>query len=199
MPGELTITAKPVTVTADAKSKVYGQADPALTYTAGALLGDDAFTGSLTRAAGETVGTYRINQGTVSAGSNYAVSFTGANFTITPWTYGVGFKSPVSMDSTKVNQLKGGSTVPLKFNVFAGATEVTANVGTVFAKTAACDASDATVSVTVESTGSTSLRYDTTGAQWVYNWKAPTTQGCYKVGVNLTDGSVISADFKITK
>ena len=29
----LTITARPVTVTADAKSKVYGDDDPALTYT----------------------------------------------------------------------------------------------------------------------------------------------------------------------
>ncbi len=103
------------------------------------------------------------------------------------------------MDSSKVNQLKGGSTVPLKFNVFAGTTEVTANVGTVFARTQSCDSGDTTVSVVVESTGSTSLRYDTTGAQWVYNWKAPTTLGCYKVGVTLTDGTVLAADFKVTK
>ena len=199
VPAELTITAKPVTVTAHAKTKVFGQVDPALTYTAGALLGDDTFTGALSRAAGEKVGTYAIGVGTLTAGTNYAIQFTAADFKVTAWTFGTGFKSPVSMDSNKVNQLKGGSTVPLKFNVFAGTTEVIANVGTVFATTAPCDSGDATVSVPVEATGSTSLRYDTTGAQWIYNWKAPTGLGCYKVGVTLTDGTVITTDFKVTK
>ena len=81
----LTISARPVTVTADAKSKTYGDADPALTYT-GALHGTDSFTGSLARVAGENVGTYAINQGTLSAGSNYALTFVGANLTITKAT-----------------------------------------------------------------------------------------------------------------
>ena len=42
-----------VNVTADAKSKKYGEDDPVLTYTAGALFGTDAFTGALARAEGE--------------------------------------------------------------------------------------------------------------------------------------------------
>ena len=50
----LTISARPVTVTADAKSKTYGDNDPALTYT-GALHGSDSFTGNLVRDAGENV------------------------------------------------------------------------------------------------------------------------------------------------
>ena len=58
----LTINARPVTVTADAKSKTYGDDDPALTYT-GALHGSDSFTGTLTREAGENVGSYAITQG----------------------------------------------------------------------------------------------------------------------------------------
>ncbi len=130
---------------------------------------------------------------------NYSLSMQTATASILRWTYGTGFKSPVTMDSTKVNQLKGGSTVPLKFNVYAGTTEVTANVGTVFARTQACESGDATVSVLVESTSASSLRYDTTGAHWVYNWKAPTGTGCYKVGLTLTDGTVLAADFKVTK
>ena len=77
----LTINARPVTVTADAKSKTYGDADPALTYT-GTLHGTDSFTGSLTRVAGENVGSYAIQQGSLSAGSNYALTFVGANLTI---------------------------------------------------------------------------------------------------------------------
>ena len=46
--GNLTITPRLVTVTADAKAKVYGDADPALTYTvAPALVGTDTFAGAL--------------------------------------------------------------------------------------------------------------------------------------------------------
>ena len=71
-----------VTVTADAISKTYGKDDPKLTYTAGALFGTDAFTGALARAEGEAVNTYAITQGTLSAGDNYNIKFTGADFTI---------------------------------------------------------------------------------------------------------------------
>jgi hypothetical protein len=80
----LTITTRAVTVTVDAKTKGYGDADPALTYaiTAGSLVGTDAFSGSLTRAPGEAVGTYAINQGTLSLGSNYALTYAGADLTI---------------------------------------------------------------------------------------------------------------------
>ena len=81
------ITAKPLTITAEAKTKVAGQADPALTYTSEGLVSGDAITGSLKRAEGEDVGTYAINQGDLSAGSNYTISYTGANFTITSATF----------------------------------------------------------------------------------------------------------------
>jgi len=47
------------------------------------LLGTDAFTGSLTRAAGEAVGSYNILIGTLSAGSNYSISYFGASLAIT--------------------------------------------------------------------------------------------------------------------
>ena len=76
------ITAKTLTITAEAKSKTYGEADPSLTYTSSGLIGEDAMTGSLSRAEGENVGTYAITQGTLSAGDNYTISYTGANLTI---------------------------------------------------------------------------------------------------------------------
>ena len=79
---DLTITKATVTVTADAQSKVYGEADPALTYNVTGLVGSDALTGELTRDAGENVGAYAITQGTLSAGENYNMTFTGAVFTI---------------------------------------------------------------------------------------------------------------------
>jgi|GEM_PF-2078110 len=78
------ITPKSISVTAAAKSKVYGSSDPALTYTASTLYSGDSYTGVLARAAGDTVGSYAINQGDLTAGSNYSIAFTGANLTVTP-------------------------------------------------------------------------------------------------------------------
>ncbi|GAT61626.1 leucine-rich repeat protein [Paludibacter jiangxiensis] len=85
----LTVNALPVTVTVNAgQSKLYGESDPALTYSVSpALKAGDAFTGALARVAGEDVGTYAINQGALSAGANYAVTFVGNNFSITPSSF----------------------------------------------------------------------------------------------------------------
>ncbi|MCL4205954.1 MAG: hypothetical protein KJ000_26010 [Pirellulaceae bacterium] len=80
---DLTVTRAPLTVTADAKSKVYGSADPPLTYTATGLVPGDAITGSLTREPGEDVGSYAIQQGTLDAGANYSLTYEGADLTVT--------------------------------------------------------------------------------------------------------------------
>ena len=79
---DFTINQKTLTITADAKSKTYGEADPALTYTHSELVGDDAITGELSRAEGENVNTYAIGQGTLTAGDNYTITYNGANLTI---------------------------------------------------------------------------------------------------------------------
>ena len=81
----VTITAKGVTVAAKAANRAYGAANPALEYTASGLLGDDKLTGALECAATATsaVGEYDITQGTLAAGSNYAISYTGAKLTVT--------------------------------------------------------------------------------------------------------------------
>jgi hypothetical protein len=76
------ITQRPISVTADAKKKSVGMIDPPLTYTAPALFGTDAWTGSLTRDAGDTEGDYPIRLGTLSAGGNYAITFVGADLSI---------------------------------------------------------------------------------------------------------------------
>jgi len=75
-----------ITVTADAQSKVYGDADPALTYkiTSDSLVSGDSFTGTLTRAAGDVAGTYAIQQGTLALSSNYNLTYEGASLTIAP-------------------------------------------------------------------------------------------------------------------
>lgn len=80
----LTITARAITVTADVKTKVYGDADPELTWqvTDGSLVGTDAPLGSLSREAGEDVGVYTIEQGSLAFGGNYCVSFVGSDLAI---------------------------------------------------------------------------------------------------------------------
>jgi hypothetical protein len=79
---DYTIKPKALTITADAKTKAKGEADPALTYKADGLVEGDAITGALARAEGEGVGEYAITQGTLSAGDNYTIAFTGAKLTI---------------------------------------------------------------------------------------------------------------------
>ncbi len=80
---KVTVNPRPLTIQAAAQSKTYGEEDPTLTYSNSALMVGDELTGALTRAAGEDVGTYAITQGTLTAGDNYSISYTGANLTIT--------------------------------------------------------------------------------------------------------------------
>ena len=112
---KLVVKKVPITVTADAKTKKVGTADPALTYTyTGTLAGADAFTGELTRQPGEEIGKYDILQGTLTLGDNYDITYNKAVFEIldkTPQTitvadfgektYGDGeFAISVTPDST---------------------------------------------------------------------------------------------------
>lgn len=78
---DFTVEKRKVTVTADAVSKTYGDADPELTYTCDGLLAADSLTGALSREAGESVGTYTLLLGTLSH-SDYEIEFVPAAFTI---------------------------------------------------------------------------------------------------------------------
>jgi hypothetical protein len=99
------------------------------------------------------------------------------------------------------NTVKGGSTVPLKFEVFAGSTELTTTAaisGFTQQKTPCSTSGAGEDAVEVTTTGGTSLRYDTVAGQFVQNWKTPTTPGaCYRVTMNAQDGSTLTALFKM--
>ncbi len=74
----LTINKKTITVTADAKFKIYGDPDPALTYTyTPELVTGDSFTGGLAKIAEGECGNcaYAIMQGTLSLGDNYTIVY----------------------------------------------------------------------------------------------------------------------------
>jgi len=87
---DFTVSTKPIAVTAQPTAKAYGDSDPALAYSVSpALIPGDSCSGSLSRASGESVGSYAITQGTLSAGTNYSLAFAGANLAITPKTVSV--------------------------------------------------------------------------------------------------------------
>ena len=84
----LTVTQRAITVTADAKSRAYGDANPALTYQVGGsgLVNGDTLSGALATSAtiSSDAGVYGITRGSLAASSNYAFAFVGANLTVTP-------------------------------------------------------------------------------------------------------------------
>ena len=90
--GNFTISRAEITVEPDgSQSKIAGKGDPALTYgvTSGTLYGSDTFSGSLERDPGEGIGLYEITQGSLTAGSNYDLTFTpGVFFEILPAPHG---------------------------------------------------------------------------------------------------------------
>jgi hypothetical protein len=87
VPSRLTITPRPLTVMADAQSRIYGDPNPPLTYQLGSpgLVTGDTLTGALATTAtpSSPVGGYTISQGDIG-NPNYAISFTGNTLTITP-------------------------------------------------------------------------------------------------------------------
>jgi hypothetical protein len=119
-------------------------------------------------------------------------------YTVTPWTT-TGFSRPVDMGGV-INTVKGGSTVPVKFSVKAGSTAVTdpATVGSFSASQVTCTTGAPNDAVETTTTGSTSLRYDATAGQFVYNWKTPKAAGdCYKLTLTTADGSTTNALFQL--
>jgi hypothetical protein len=154
--------------------------------------------------AGSTVTLLRAGDCTVratqSGDANYhAASAEERTFKILPWTV-TGFYQPVDMGggSMVFNVVKGGSTVPLKFEVFSGNTERT-DVSAIRSFTQAkvsCPSNPVVDEIEILSTGGTSLRYDGTGGQFIQNWQTLKQPGaCYRVTMTTQDYSTIVAFF----
>jgi hypothetical protein len=131
------------------------------------------------------------------------------SYTVNQWTL-KGFYQPVDMDTASskvVNTVKAGSTIPIKFEVFTGTTEITSTtvnnnpVGTFSAKklSSCTGGTEDAIEETVTATGGTALRYDTTSGQFVYNWQTAKTGtgSCYDVTFTDQSGSMLTAHFKL--
>jgi gliding motility-associated-like protein len=84
--GTLEVTPAPLSLMVTPATKIYGQTDPQFTFRLQGLKGTDTdavLRGALIRELGEDPGVYRINQGTLSAGSNYTLTVTGSTLEIT--------------------------------------------------------------------------------------------------------------------
>ncbi|HWQ11260.1 MAG TPA: PxKF domain-containing protein [Roseiflexaceae bacterium] len=144
---------------------------------------------------GTTVGSHTVTASATDKAGNTATAT--RSYTVLAWTL-KGFYQPVDMNGV-LNTVKNGSTVPLKFEVFAGSTELT-DVSVVKSATyRAISCSSAPVDdIELTATGGTVLRYDATSGQFIFNWQTPKTPGaCYRVTVTTQDGSSIVADFKL--
>ena len=79
----LKVTRKAVTVTANDKTKVFGEKDPEWTATVDGTLGDDTVKYTLSRKAGEDVGKYTITPSGKAEQGNYSVTYATGTLTIT--------------------------------------------------------------------------------------------------------------------
>jgi hypothetical protein len=115
--GTLTVTARSITVTADAQSRTYGDANPGLTYLVGGsgLVNGDTLTGNLATAAtsASDVGDYAITQGTLinANNSNYAITYVGNTLTITA--------RPITITANAASSVYG-DTPNLTYNLTSG-------------------------------------------------------------------------------
>jgi hypothetical protein len=203
------ITPRPLAVTATNVTKTLGALDPTLVYTHGTLYNGDTdtvFSGALTRDLGESIGSYPIHQGTLSAGTNYSINFVNGTLKIIYATTGTcngeaghQILQPINADGTSV--FKQGSTVPAKFRVCDKNGSSIGTPGVVMGFNLIQRISgivSTTVNETVVSTTPDSaFRWDSTAQQWIFNvnTKGLSPGTTYVYAISLNDGSTISFQF----
>ncbi|TPW12208.1 MAG: polymorphic outer membrane protein, partial [Acidimicrobiaceae bacterium] len=110
------VTPAPITVRPDHQEKPYGTADPVNTLApriiAGALVGTDAFFGTIERAAGENVGDYALTRGTLDLGPNYRLTFIPSELTIVP--------ALIVLAADPKEKVYGDSDPPLTYSFVSG-------------------------------------------------------------------------------
>ncbi len=112
-----TVDKRPINISANAMSKIYGDADQTMNWLAESQTGNrglipgDSFSGALGRTAGENIGTFAINQGSL-ANSNYTISFNGSNLTINP--------RPIILQATATSRIYGETDPKLAVAISSG-------------------------------------------------------------------------------
>jgi hypothetical protein len=226
--GMLTVEKAPLTAKANDASRQYGVANPTFSGGYYGQKNGDTFTMSFSTVAkiDSTVGSYAIVPSADGATiGNYDVKPANGTLTIGAWSL-KGFYQPVGETSSIVsapgaaqpavsattvwNSIKGGQTVPMKFNIYraVGGAQVTtvadafSGAGFSAYQLPSCTGGNIEdeIALTDLSTGATELRWD--GTQFIQNWKTPKVSGsdlCFRAVITAKDGSTITAFFKVKK
>lgn len=183
----------------DGASYYFGSVPAAPTCEADDSLSGLTLAGCVVSGYDTTVGSHTMT----ASGSDLAdnVGTDTRSYEVLSWSLS-GFYSPVDMSQSSIvyNTVKGGSTVPLKFEIFAGPTELTttSSIASFSATKIACVGGTSEDALEFTTTGATTLRYDSTAGQFIQNWQTPKAAGnCYRVTMTTQDGSYISAYFRI--
>ncbi|MDR5682727.1 MAG: PxKF domain-containing protein [Armatimonadota bacterium] len=148
------------------------------------------------------VGSHQIN-GTYSGDINHTGSGGSAALSVT-YNF-VGFLPPIMFTnpSPGFNAVRAGSTVPVKWRLLdangAYVSALSAVVSIQVVPIHCTSEAEAGVPEEATATGGTSLRYDSTENQYVFNWQTQRDWGnhCYRLLLNLDDGKTHSADFRL--
>lgn len=105
----LDVDPKRIVVEAQKSAKVYGEKDPELSYLCSQCGVGDTLKGSLDRTMGETVGTYVVQQGSLSATSDHQLVFFASDFVIGA--------RPIRVVADSVSKAAGASDPALTYRV----------------------------------------------------------------------------------
>jgi LPXTG-motif cell wall-anchored protein len=97
------ITKRSLYISANNQTKIYGAADPYLSFKVAGLMSGHTLVGALTRESGETVGTYKISQGTLTVSDSFKEYYDLDNMTFTDATLTIS-KGTNSGNATAVKQ-----------------------------------------------------------------------------------------------